>query len=251
MGWGTGNIGGGTSLNFKIVGNTSEPSSPKENTIWVNTDKKITSYIFSVTEPAAPVEGQVWISTGISSSIEFNALKKNAIQVYPVSAKQYVGGSWIEVQAKIYQSGEWVELFVCLYNSGDQCADITGGWKVVNGGGAKATLDTNCITFVTAGDSERDASAYTKNKINVTNYSKLLVSGKVIAAADSSSDDAINFGLTTTNTKYEIKSWIAKKTIGDEGTFESEVDLSSISGTYYVALYAHASRVEVYTVKLK
>ena len=43
--------GGGTPLNFKVVGGTSAPSNPKENTIWVNTSTAITSWDFSATEP--------------------------------------------------------------------------------------------------------------------------------------------------------------------------------------------------------
>lgn len=100
--------GGSGGVNFKVVGGTTEPASPKENTIWVNTDMDITSWAFSATEPESPVAGMVWISTSTSSTVEFNALKKNAIQVYPISAKQYVGGEWVRKNASFFQSGKWV-----------------------------------------------------------------------------------------------------------------------------------------------
>lgn len=45
------NESGGTSLNFKVIGGITEPSNPKENTIWVNTGTEITSWDFSATEP--------------------------------------------------------------------------------------------------------------------------------------------------------------------------------------------------------
>ena len=38
--------GGSNVLNFKVVGNP-QPTNPKENTIWINTDTKITGYQFS------------------------------------------------------------------------------------------------------------------------------------------------------------------------------------------------------------
>ena len=95
--------GGGGGLNFQVVGGTTAPSNPKENTIWINTTEKITSWIFSATEPQNPIPGMVWIRTGVSSPAEFNALKKNGIQVYPISAKQYVSGAWVNVTVKIYQ----------------------------------------------------------------------------------------------------------------------------------------------------
>ena len=43
--------GGGANLNFRVLGGTTQPANPKENDIWVNTDAKITSWVFSVTEP--------------------------------------------------------------------------------------------------------------------------------------------------------------------------------------------------------
>lgn len=103
-GFGTGGSGG---LNFKVVGGTTTPSNPKENTIWVNTDVTITSWIFSATEPETPVEGMVWISTGTSSLVEFDALKKNGIILYPLAASQYVGGAWVSLAAQSYQGGAW------------------------------------------------------------------------------------------------------------------------------------------------
>ena len=38
-------------LNFKVVGGTSTPTSPKENTVWVNTDTTITGWHFGPNEP--------------------------------------------------------------------------------------------------------------------------------------------------------------------------------------------------------
>lgn len=105
--------GGGTSLNFDVKAYATEEAllaaTPKENTIGIITTNKITGWLFSATEPESPTEGMVWISTGASSTIEFNALKKNGIQVYPLSAKQYVSGAWVDVTAMSYQGGEWVE----------------------------------------------------------------------------------------------------------------------------------------------
>lgn len=43
--------GGGNSLNFEVVGGTTEPASPKENTIWINTDVPVKEWMFSNTNP--------------------------------------------------------------------------------------------------------------------------------------------------------------------------------------------------------
>ena len=110
--------GGGESLNFKVVGDTTEPTNPNKNTIWVNTDKKIASWIFSATQPKTATEGMVWIFTSTFSAVEFNALKKNGIQVYPIFAKQYVSGAWVDKTAKSYQNGVWVDWIVRIYELG-------------------------------------------------------------------------------------------------------------------------------------
>ena len=108
MGHGYKSGAGGASLNFKVVAGTTEPTNPKENMIWVKTSNKITGWYFSATQPENMAEGEVWFTTGESSEFAFNALKKNTLQVYPVSAKQYVSGAWVDKEAKSWQGGEWV-----------------------------------------------------------------------------------------------------------------------------------------------
>ena len=119
----------GIELNFEVVGGTSKPSNPKENTIWVNTSTTIGGYIFSAAQPSGPSAGMIWIVIDTFSSGEFNALKENGIQVYPISAKQYVGGAWVGKTTKIYKNGKWVDWITYLYNAGDECASLTGGWS--------------------------------------------------------------------------------------------------------------------------
>lgn len=118
----------GVELNFEVVGGTSQPSNPKENTIWVNTNTAITDWVFSATQPTAAT-GRVWIPIGTESVVEFNALKKNSVMVYPLSAKQCVGGAWVDKTAKSYQNGEWVDWWNGeLFDNGNQWERITGGW---------------------------------------------------------------------------------------------------------------------------
>lgn len=121
--------GGGTSLNFKVVGNP-QPPNPKANTIWVNTNTEITGWIFSATQPAGQT-GLLWIKTDAFSSAPFNALKKNTLTVYPLSARQYNSGTWEKVTAKSYQGGAWVGWIPenALYYHGDECTPVSGGWQ--------------------------------------------------------------------------------------------------------------------------
>lgn len=98
--------GGGAALNFKVVPGLTQPGTASENTIWVKTER-IGSWYFSATQPEGLQEWDVWFTVGTSSAVEFNALKKGGIQVYPISPKQYVGGALVNVTSYIYQNGEW------------------------------------------------------------------------------------------------------------------------------------------------
>ena len=122
--------GGGGSLNFQVVGNP-QPTNPKANTIWLNTDVPIAGYEFTPTEPANPVQGMAWVAIGTSSPVAFNALKKNSVMVYPISTKQYIDGAWVDKTAKSYQGGAWKDWRFYLYSRGDECEAVTGGWIAV------------------------------------------------------------------------------------------------------------------------
>ena len=166
---------GGGGLNFKVVGSLQPPVSPKENMIWIETDVPITSWIFSATEPDDPAEGMAWIVVGTSSTVEFNALKKQGIQVYPISANQYIGGTWVNVTAKSYQGDAWVDWWNGeLYDSGNKFVSITGGWytdSLSDNGSATIGGVSIDITYTAV------ASAYTvvttNNEIDMSRYTSL------------------------------------------------------------------------------
>lgn len=112
--------GGGASLNFDVKAYATEEAllaaTPSEGAIGVITENEITAWVISPVQPASLLDGAVWISTGTSSAVAFNALKsaKQAIHIYPIAAKQYISGAWVDLTAKSYQSGEWVD-WACEY----------------------------------------------------------------------------------------------------------------------------------------
>jgi hypothetical protein len=98
----------------------------------------------------------VWIAIDTFSSGDFNALKENGIQVYPISAKQYVSGAWVGKTAKSYKNGKWVDWITYLYNAGDECTSLTGGWK--NRGWGSRSWTTSA---------DWNAGSFTKNSTNM------------------------------------------------------------------------------------
>lgn len=119
----------GGDLNFDIVGGISAPTNPKENTIWIHTNQEIVGWHIDFIEPDNPEEGMIWLIIGTTNNYKINMLKENGIQVYPISAKQYIDGVWKDVPVKSYQNGNWVSWIMYLYNEGDECVSLTGGWK--------------------------------------------------------------------------------------------------------------------------
>ena len=89
--------GGGSELNFRVVASLTEPQA-REGDIWVQTED-MTGWCFRADTPQ-PREGLVWISVGTASPVAFGALKKEALWVYPLGAKQYREGAWVTVAAR-------------------------------------------------------------------------------------------------------------------------------------------------------
>lgn len=185
--------GGGAALNFKVVGGTSQPANPKENTIWINTSTPITDWVFSAKQPGA-VSGRVWISTGIDSTVEFNALKKNGIQVYPISAKQYVSGAWADRIAKSWNGGKWVDFINYLFHSG---YGAVASFKLGSEYNAYDPVITNeAFTFKENYNTGNGNFAYavTEEPINITNVSAVFVRATITSSAKD-----LRFGTTSNN----------------------------------------------------
>lgn len=171
--------GGGGSLNFKVVGGTSAPASPAENTIWVNTSVAITSWIFSTTAPTSPAAGMVWFATGNSSSVAFNAVKKNGIWIYPASCQQYISGSWVSKTAKTYKGGAWVEWLYWLYDTGVKKVEFVDNALNTIGTTSLTWGDTSATFAGTGKDNDSPGTTWfsvwtTTPLVDVSAYTKLI-----------------------------------------------------------------------------
>lgn len=244
------NAGGGSAaLNFKIVGGTTTPSSPSENTIWVNTSTPISDWIFSASQPSSPSAGLVWIRTGISSTAPFSALKRKVLMVYPSSAKQYVNGAWVDVTAQSYQNNDWVNWSLILYEPGNVHQETTGGYE------AKAiryatTIDGYTIhakaPTVTPGSSSlvislqnnpygdnNSGSALTVNKIDLTSYQKITFEGSFVFA---NPVDSMRFYVSGSNTDYSPDAEVIVPGNNVPSSGKVTVNVAGLSGEYYVGV---------------
>ena len=171
--------GGGSPLNFKVVGGTTAPANPKENTIWVNTEREITYTLFMPFDPEHVMNGLVWIRTGTTGAVSFNALKKNGIVIFPISVKQRINSKWVDKTAKIYLGGVWKDFITHFFVNGDECTDLTGGWVTAiydndaSRISATKTISGSEMQFRTYGDAWREATLKTTNAIDLTPYKTL------------------------------------------------------------------------------
>ena len=240
---------GGVSQNFKVVGGLTQPTNHSKNTLWIKTDVEITGCKLSKYEPKNPIEGFVWILLGDASHVAFHTLKmcgREFDEVYPICAKQYVGDKFVGVPAMTYQGDEWHNWRVYLYKAGDQCEDITGGWSAYDGAGGTTTFTATHINCVTDGSDERYATPYTVKKVDVTNHSKLLAE---INERDSTL--GTNMYLASAITGYksaEVVSAVSSSIVGEQTL---EMDISAISGEYYVVFSAYTSNFAVSNVWLE
>lgn len=241
-----------SNLNFRVYATPDIPKTGMNNDVCVISEVPMTNWILSPDAPSSAPrnDGDVWLTYSVDGNA-FNALKQNSMMIAMISAKQYVDGVWVEKTAKSCQNGEWVDWFVWngeLYIDKDQYEPITGGWWNNTGlyyqsgsttySAKPVDLNTALDTNISLSGNGGFSSVSTKNKIDLTNYTKLLFN----IASGSSTDQEMVFIHTfeSGNIRNERKS--------SSGT----LDLSDIEGEYYITVGALNTRsVKVGNIRLE
>lgn len=217
-------LGGGSSGGSEliIVGGIASPAKATHNTIWIYTNVEITSHVLSATEPGNPVEGMVLVTIGDSGNIAITSpVGGDWITVYPLSAKQYIGGAWVDKTAKSYYNGAWVGWWNGeLYKLGNEFASVTGGWGVYNPNApgysmAKVTKADSDIT-ISASGYRNLARCETENVMDLTKYNTVCIN----LTAFSGFYEA-RIGIVTSHT---TTSYVAQKLITAVGLVELPLD---------------------------
>lgn len=228
--------GGGAPLNFKVVGNP-QPSNPKENTIWLNTDVPISKWHFDVNQPENMAEGEVWFSVGVSSETPFNALKKNNITVYPISAQQMVSGELKPVIAIVYQNGEWKSWWNGeLYNKGEKSPKYTDSLSI----GDNITY-TDYGTYINLRSKNGGGNITIKN-LDLTRFSKLCLNVTGVSIYDGNSDNNATASLSVKNSSGTAASMTVVHGSGNYTDYYrlNTLDISNLKGVYDVVLSVYA-----------
>lgn len=219
---------------------------PVSKGLYFNTEEREGVYVASITIngydgfPASIADGQVWVRTSDSSSVAFYLDKKNQVKTYPVGVSQYIGGNWEKKDSYAWK-GEWVAFgSVYLYNHGDECIDITGGWiehkKFVGGWEKDATQIELWSGYTTDGGGY--CNIRTQNMIDLTDVKTIKVNCGDISARRA-------LGVTQKTSDYFNAA--ARGNYFTSGSYVTcvstdpavmELDVSSLSGSYYVVIAA-------------
>ena len=210
--------------------------------------------------------GMVWISTGTSSPAEFNALKKNGIMVYPTSAKQYIGGAWVEKIAKIYSGGAWIDFAMYLVQNGVDITFLTGGWQDATWGISSNDRVYPTTNFANGAMSisvtNKEAAVWgksTKNAIDLTNVNSIVITCDATAKGSSYPDGGgawLNLNVAPSPDASSVASLKLADKNSVSGTFT--LDVSNLTGKYFIGFGAFNwvnsgldSSIKVYSFELK
>nr|DAL39415.1 MAG TPA_asm: hypothetical protein [Caudoviricetes sp.] len=246
--------GVGSQLLYDVVCQTAEPAK-KEGRIWIKSAVPMTYVEWNNNPWSGGAVGRVDIMgtlggsnpTSSNNIIEvFNTKVSgiwNRMKFTPYRCQQVQGstGNWVDVDAYVCHSNTWVHFWNgTLFDYGDQYTTITGGWTLSKFSVKDGAFDTG-LTSQTSGN---DVMACTGNKINVRTYKTLHIRCYSNYSSSGGRGGA-KFGLCNSN-GLSYDDFAAYKDIDTKSNTLTDysVDISSMTGTYYVKFYASVAYMQ-------
>lgn len=180
--------------------------------------------------------GQIWVKTDTSGSIFIDAIKgKNEAIVDPVAAYEYfTNNGWVNRDAEVYQYGAWKVLETpwdgYYFKDGEQYTDITGGWST-DGWTNTGTVTASDTIAVSAPASSHFAAISTKNTVDLTDANTLWFDSP-------NGNNGYGYGYLCVTSAKSVASADDIKASVQVKAGRGSVDVSSLSGKYYITLYA-------------
>ena len=140
-----------------------------------------------------------------------------------------------------------------LYKEGNLYSSVSGGWNTVKEDNGTITFKEGYINKTYVGVEKRYSSIYSGKAINVTNYDKL-----VMTVNSTDTTYAINVGLCKSPSKSTTVSTVSANMAAQAGSkkvsstrFDIVVDISTLSGNYYVQDYTGGASYHIFNIRLE
>ena len=253
-----GNGGGNSQLYYDIVCQTAEPAK-KEGRIWVKSSVAMNYVEWNNNPWSGGTVGRIDIGgtlgglnpTSSNNIIEvFNTKLAgiwNRMKLTPTFCRQVQGstGNWVNVDAYVCHSKTWVQFSWSwngeLFDNGNQYVSKTGGWQTAGG------TQTSASPYLLVSNSVSNAVVGTANKIDISNYSTLHFIGQGRGDYSNGSAKIGAFGIASSYdatfahfvSQAEIPNGYANSSTMPSLTTEKVIDISGLSGEYYIAAYVN------------
>jgi hypothetical protein len=233
-------ISGGGGLNLSVTAYPTVsvlPTSAKEGSVAVITDRNITGYVFSDKDPASKSTGMVWITTS-GGTVSYTVDKKGVLTLYPALCNIWDGSSWILCDAFLFKYGSWVSFATAIpmfFENGDVFESVTGGWTGDGYTGGSNITDNSKWSvgetlFVSGKDKYSNAIIGTANPVDLTNLDKIHFDVVDCTAGNS------YFVVSPTK---DLKQKAIEFKDPNSGNHTVTLDVTSLTGVHYIAFYVH------------
>ena len=152
--------GNGGVSGLQVVSGLTKPGNPRENMVWVKSDKAGRKFVFAASEPESPTEGLIW----------FRATAAGII----TRADVYTAGAWVKTDTYMYLSGTWVQIASAwngeLFYYGNQYDDVTGGWSVDNSYFGGGSIGTAIVGGSSGNNADQGSRIYTNKAVQSVAY---------------------------------------------------------------------------------
>lgn len=254
--YGNGSGGKKDRLKLRVLGGMTAPANPKWNDIWVKTSLAIpdTSVYFAEyisTFWLGVPNGGLYIamaasnsglteSTGMNCVIPGSSGNLAELNVNLLGCQQMVNGAWVRRDAYIYHNG-WVQFSsteYTIFNAGG-ATDYSGGWKAYeyksqsSGSTPKAptfTLGSTIDISLYGQYAYNMGSVFSEAAIDLTKYSTLVIE---VASTQTGGE---NGGFSCGVCAAKQNNWTPVATATNVGAGTHNIDISSLSGNYYLSL---------------
>lgn len=241
-----GNGGSSGDIKLTVFNGTTAPANPQDNYVWIKTTASLDDLLVcGKTWSPSNRAGRIWLQYEDVASTSYQWLLKKAANVFvsiPLCGCAIANGTtWTKLDAYLYYSGEWHQFSstqYTIFNAGD-AADYSGGWKAYAYKSQSSGSTPKAPTFSIGSTFNIDlygqytynmGTVFSEAAIDLTKYSTLEIE---IASTQTGGEDG---GFSCGVCAAKQNNWTPVATATNVGAGTHSIDISSLSGNYYLSL---------------